>query len=61
MGRGAEMTADGWEGDEELAERIRLVEAAHRPESDLTRRDHALVLLVCAAVPVAMMVLGIAL
>jgi hypothetical protein len=53
------MTADGWERDEELAERIRLVEAAHRPEHDLTRGDHTLVLLICAAVPVAMMLLGI--
>ena len=53
------MTVEGWEGDRELTERIRLVEAAHRPESDLTRGDHTLVLLVCAAVPVAMMLLGI--
>jgi hypothetical protein len=55
------MTADGWERDEELAERIRLVEEAHRPENDLTGGDHARVLLLCAAVPVAMMILGIAL
>jgi hypothetical protein len=53
------MTAGGWETEKELAERIRLVEAAHRPEHDLTRGDHVLVLLVCGALPVAMMLLGI--
>jgi hypothetical protein len=53
------MTAGGWDADEELAERIRLVEAAHRPEHDLTRRDYALVLLTCGALPVAMMLAGI--
>ncbi len=53
------MTVHGWETDDELAERVRLVEAAHRSEHDLTRGDHLLVALVCGAVPVAMMLLGI--
>jgi hypothetical protein len=58
-GEGAEMTVEGWRGGEELAERIRLVEGAHRPEHELTAGDHRLVLLICGAVPVAMMLLGI--
>jgi hypothetical protein len=53
------MTAHGWETDDELAERIRLVEAAHRSEHDLTRGDHTLVLVVCGVVPVVMMLAGI--
>ena len=53
------MSAAGWNGDEELAERIRLVEVAHRDEHDLNGRDHALVLLVCGAAPVVMMLAGI--
>jgi len=53
------MTAMRWEEDEELAERIRLVEAAHVPEHDLTAGDHVLVVLVCCAVPLVMMLAGI--